>query len=86
MRTLILALALGSATLAMPAAPAAAQTAYYAPWCSQIPENGTECSFASERQCLETIAGNGGYCELNPGFADGSPFASERRVRHHRHD
>jgi len=86
MRTLILSLALGSAAWAMPAAPAAAaQIAYYAPWCSQIPENNTECTFATEQQCLETIAGNGGYCELNPGFAEGSPFASERRVRHHRH-
>jgi hypothetical protein len=85
MRTLILALALGCAAFAMPSAPAAAQTLHYAPWCSQIPENNTECTFISERQCLETVAGNGGYCEPNPGFAEDSPFASERRARHHKH-
>jgi uncharacterized protein DUF3551 len=87
MRTLIFALALSGAAVALQSAPAAAQTVQYAPWCAEVPEGSTtECAFTSERQCLEAISGEGGYCEVNPGFTEASPYAMGRPVRHRKHN
>jgi hypothetical protein len=85
MRSFVFALAIAGTAFALQSAPASAQTVQYFPWCSQSPENNAACSFVSEQQCLETISGNGGYCEPNPALTEVAPIATERHVRHRRH-
>ena len=61
-------------TLAMSfwfAAPAQAQTYY--PWCAVYggrAGGSSNCGFVSHRQCMETVAGMGGFCQRNPFYYD----------------
>jgi hypothetical protein len=50
---------------------ASAQAQNY-PWCAQYgtSNGGTNCGFASYRQCMAAISGNGGFCERNQFFRD----------------
>ncbi len=57
-----------SALLAMPLllgaiAPAAAREY---PWCARYDWSTRNCGFVSFQQCLATISGIGGRCEINP--------------------
>jgi hypothetical protein len=38
------------------------------PWCAYYtgPNEGTNCGFVSQRQCLATVHGVGGFCRVNP--------------------
>lgn len=77
--TLAAAAAIGGALLTM--VPAHAQEY---PWCAQYGgrNGGRNCGFASYRQCMAAISGNGGFCERNLFFRGGprygAPYAQER--------
>jgi len=62
MRTLAF-IALTSAALSLSSLGAEA-----APWCAQYSVHGgaTNCGFYSFQQCLDTVRGIGGFCNLNP--------------------
>jgi len=76
--------------LAIPAAlatvlmlPVSAHAQFYGPgrWCAVLnvgPDMKWDCSYASIEQCRpNVIAGNRGFCNLNPSLADaGSAYAS----------
>ena len=47
------------------------------PWCARTSVNGdtNDCSFTSYRQCMATVSGLPGECQLNPRLA----FRQDRR-------
>ena len=46
---------------------------------------GTNCGFVTYEQCMATVSGSGGFCNVNLVY-DGKPFDEGQhfRVRHHR--
>jgi hypothetical protein len=57
--------------------PSAAMVIY--PWCAEYGGRGfgaENCGFVNFRQCLATIAGNGGFCKPNPWYYPYPPPAS----------
>jgi tetratricopeptide (TPR) repeat protein len=50
------------------AAPAAAAGP---PWCAAYRNGSTNCGFYTYQQCMDTVAGNGGFCNRN--YIDGPP-------------
>jgi hypothetical protein len=50
------------------AAPAAA---FGPPWCAAYRNGSTNCGFYTYQQCMDTVAGNGGFCNRN--YIDGPP-------------
>jgi hypothetical protein len=65
------------------ASDANAQGRYW-PWCARYNGWTIVCSFDSFRQCMETVSGVGGICQLN---IEGPPVSqvSAQRKRKHRH-
>ncbi|HVY59061.1 MAG TPA: DUF3551 domain-containing protein [Xanthobacteraceae bacterium] len=83
MRTALSLLVLLTAALLTSAfAPSSAKAddAVY-PWCAYYggDEGTATCGFVSLQQCMETISGNGGYCDRSP-EAPVASAASERRL------
>ena len=72
---------LGVLAAATVSAPSAARAEVVYPWCAYYggsgDEGGTNCYFANERQCMEAISGNGGYCGENPMYR---PDSTGRRA------
>ena len=68
-------------TLAAGVRPSAAMVIY--PWCAEYGGRwgggGENCGFVSFKQCLLTIAGNGGFCKANPWYSPYPPRASGAR-------
>lgn len=65
---LILAIAMGTAAIAVPA-----QAQNY-PWCAEYsgtPGGPTNCGFSSYRQCMADISGVGGFCVRNNTYRPG---------------
>ena len=62
--------------LMLAAAPLAQAREY--PWCARYDWTTTNCGFVSLQQCLATISGIGGRCELNPFYKAPPP---RKRVR-----
>jgi hypothetical protein len=62
MRSLVM-IAIASVTLSLGSLSAEA-----APWCAQYGVKGgaTNCGFYSFEQCMQTVRGIGGFCNLNP--------------------
>jgi hypothetical protein len=50
---------------------AAPATAAGPPWCAAYRNGSTNCGFYTYQQCMETVAGNGGFCNRN--YIDGPP-------------
>jgi hypothetical protein len=67
----------GGALFFVSAQPAAA-TEY--PWCAQYTGSsaGMNCGFVSQRQCLATVSGVGGFCRANPWFLDDESYRFAR--------
>ncbi|MGE3150515.1 MAG: DUF3551 domain-containing protein [Pseudorhodoplanes sp.] len=65
-KILVATFALACAIPALTASKPASATEY--PWCAQYTGNnaGKNCGFVSQRQCLATIYGVGGFCTPNP--------------------
>jgi len=66
------------ATLAVPVmsvSPAQAEVIY--PWCAYYGGRdgggATNCGFVSWGQCMATVSGIGGYCAVNPRYANPPP-------------
>jgi hypothetical protein len=77
MRLLILGGILAAALLA-DLRPSAAEVVY--PWCAYYGRTTRNCGFVSFQQCLATIQGLGGSCEMNPRYY--APLGpGDRRVR-----
>jgi Protein of unknown function (DUF3551) len=81
-----------AAAAAIGVAPAAAATAggyREAPWCAVINlgfgDVQWDCAYRSIEECQpHVIAGNRGFCNLNPRFVAGPPYAApvKHRKRH----
>ena len=57
------------------------------PWCAYYlsPDGLTDCAFATFQQCMATVSGVGGYCNLNPYLeAYSEPPHRYPYHRHHR--
>jgi hypothetical protein len=76
-RAVIASLIAAAALAAVDIRPSSAEV--YRPWCVQYfggLSGGTNCSFYSYAQCMETARGNGAYCYQNPWYlqyGSGSP-------------
>ena len=71
MRTFQIAAFLAVILIALAASvrPSAAMVIY--PWCANYGKSmagAPSCGFTSFKQCLATIAGNGGFCTANPWY------------------
>jgi hypothetical protein len=74
----LLGATLGTASLADVRPAQAAEVVY--PWCAYYGRTTRNCGFVSFRQCLATIQGIGGSCEMNPRY--NAPLGpGDRRVR-----
>ena len=62
-------------------APSKAQAQSNYPWCAVYGNGfgGTNCGFVSFKQCMETVWGIGGFCELNNWYTP--PAKTSRRKR-----
>jgi hypothetical protein len=74
--------------------PSRAATYGYAPWCAVTNLGGGvmdwDCEYASAAECAPAVvAGNRGFCNVNPYWADsyapGEPRPWPRAKHHHRH-
>ena len=65
--------------------PTRAEITY--PWCAQYMREGRNCGFWTYQQCMATVSGIGGYCEVNAMYRGPSrgmippPSALPPRVR-----
>jgi len=69
-RAVVIALIAAAAFSALAPRPSTAEI--YRPWCVQYfggLSGGTNCSFYSYAQCMETARGNGAYCYQNPWYS-----------------
>jgi tetratricopeptide (TPR) repeat protein len=64
-------LALCGLTLASAFALSAPAAAAGPPWCAAYRNGSTNCGFYTYQQCMDTVAGNGGFCNRN--YIDGPP-------------
>lgn len=59
------------------------------PWCanygSPMGDGGTNCGFTTREQCLATVSGIGGSCDLNTQYVPPAGSAAPHRRRHRRH-
>jgi hypothetical protein len=63
--------------------PSAAMVIY--PWCAEYggrSVGGENCGFVTFKQCLATIAGNGGFCKPNPWYTPYPPPVHAPRRRY----
>src|SRR6202023_2761595 len=78
MRTLLFLLAIFAVTAGI-GTPAQAQNY---PWCAQYSGlGGTNCGFTTFQQCMATLAGMGGFCNVNTQYVPpgGQPAPRARR-------
>ena len=79
MRTILLALGALAAAAVINTRPADAQQQGY-PWCAEMPDYATECTFLSRQQCEADVSGLGGFCYENPTYSgSASPRNPDRR-------
>ena len=67
-------LATAAVVFSASAKPSAAMVIY--PWCAEYGGRsfgGENCGFVTFKQCLATIAGNGGFCKPNPWYTQYPP-------------
>ncbi len=71
-RPLIILAAVVTTTM-LSAAPSGAAEPYK--WCAQYGgQSGViNCGFVTRQQCMETIRGLGGFCDINPAYAWSTP-------------
>lgn len=75
----ILSVAAAVGLMACASAPASAASDPYR-WCAQYgPDGGRNCGFITLQQCLDTISGVGGGCELNTFYTGPEPQATPRK-------
>jgi len=79
MRKLLLAGSCVAILTGFAAAPADAQQAREYPWCARYDWTTSNCGFVSFQQCLATIQGIGGRCEINPRYTP--PRQKQQRRR-----
>ncbi len=84
MASSLLSAAIAVGVLACASAPASAASDPYR-WCAQYGrDGGTNCGFVTLQQCLDTISGIGGGCELNPFYTgpERQPTPRKPKPRH----
>ena len=58
------------------------------PWCanygSPMGDGGTNCGFTTREQCLATVSGIGGSCDLNTQYIPPPGPRAPQHRRHHR--
>lgn len=78
----VLAIGAAAAVVALSANPAEAGRTGKGAWCADFSGgNGTDCSYATYRQCMVTIWGVGGYCIVNPRYSFSAEPAYPRTRR-----
>lgn len=88
MTRIAFAVAALAASLCFAATPGQAGQYGNAPWCSVqnlgMGEFVWDCEYATAAACAPTVvAGNRGYCNQNPYFAEGRGLPPAPRYRHH---
>jgi hypothetical protein len=81
MRTIVLALGVLAAAAVINTQPAGAQQ-QGRPWCAEMPDYATECTFVSRQQCEADVTGLGGFSTKirpTPTRPRGAPHASRGR-------
>jgi hypothetical protein len=84
MKPYVIAAGLLTATV-LTSLPAAAQNY---PWCASYggrDGGGTNCGFVTREQCMATISGMGGFCDLNTQYVPPPGPAPRYRARHRHH-
>lgn len=79
--------ALTLAGLALAAPREAEAHSQRAPWCANMGDGLTDCSYFTWEQCRATVSGLPGYCSRNlraDAYAEAPP--RKRRYRHRRYD
>jgi hypothetical protein len=73
MRRILTALALSALGFAAGIEPASAEITY--PWCAQYKTRGgaRNCGFWTYEQCMATISGIGGFCQVNAMYRGPQP-------------
>ena len=64
------------------AQPSKAEIIY--PWCAHYGRGmggAPSCGFVSFQQCMATLSGMGGFCEMNPFYTPPPPPRASRRSR-----
>jgi hypothetical protein len=90
MNRIVLAIASLTTFLCLIAPPAKAQTYGDAPWCA-VRDLGTgnvqwDCEYYSAAECAPTVvAGNRGFCNVNPYLRWQGPQSWRDRAHHRRH-
>lgn len=80
----ILPAAAATGILLCASAPASAASDPYR-WCAQYgPDGGRNCGFVTLQQCLDTISGVGGGCELNQFYTGPEPQSNPRKPKPHK--
>jgi hypothetical protein len=69
MRTILFALVALAAAAVINTQPAAAQQQVH-PWCAEMYDRATECTFLRRQQCEADVSGLGGFCYENPTYSD----------------
>jgi hypothetical protein len=88
--SLLIAAATLAAALGSASGPGMAATVGYAPWCA-VQDLGTgdvvwDCEFQSAEQCApQVVAGNRGFCNLNPSWPPYQPVPPPPHHRRHHH-
>lgn len=90
MKRIALAIAALAATVCLDAQPSRAQIIGNAPWCA-VTNTGagrfeSDCEYYSIEECTpNVIAGNRGFCQMNPYYQPGpGPLPPGPHHRHHR--
>jgi len=56
------------------------------PWCAYYGRgHGTNCGFTTFEQCMATVSGIGGFCDINTQYIPPGPPAPAVHRRHKRH-
>ena len=91
MKRILLLLGVAATVLSLEASPGQAAYIGDAPWCAVVNTGAGnvewDCEYASVAACQpDVIAGNRGFCQVNPYFSPAPPYGgpSVRRSRHHK--
>ena len=87
-----LPLLIGAAAAALNFALSRGEAAYFgnAPWCAVVNTGAGniewDCEYASIEACRpNVIAGNRGFCQINPYYSPAPPYGAPHVKRAHRH-
>jgi Protein of unknown function (DUF3551) len=78
MRATLVALGVLAAAAVANIEPADAQQQQRYPWCAEMYDFATECTFRSREQCEADVSGLGGFCYENPAYSGSDSLRAPR--------